>query len=397
MREELVYRGDSSHTYAMSVAATWVWAPAVFVASNMAYYSGLYGFLWFLIPNFLTLMLFGYFAQKFVLEKGKEHFVGLTDLFVDNKKQSNLHSVVSSILLVSSGCVQIIGLHTLLQVYFPTIPIWMSACLISVFCYIYSKHGGIKWCIITDKLKYIIMLLIGLILVGISFCDTNLSDVTFFGVNNPNFWDVTISFGIISTIGLICAPYVDNTFWQRVFCLEKQNVSSTFRWGALYFLVIPLCFGLVGFLSTPVGEQGWIITKAFGDSGVVTAMLFVAITCALISTLDSCLCAADALSKRTINIPAMEVMLVLSCVIVILLEPTIVQMFLAYGTIRTAIAVPTLLTIYNKFDRERLFWATLCAVVVGGCGYLTMSLMGLPYGFVFTIFALLCPLIGFKK
>ena len=25
MRDELVYRGDSSHTYAMSIAATWVW------------------------------------------------------------------------------------------------------------------------------------------------------------------------------------------------------------------------------------------------------------------------------------------------------------------------------------------------------------------------------------
>ena len=93
----------------------------------------------------------------------------------------------------------------------------------------------------------------------------------------------------------------------------------------------------------------------------------------------------------------MEIMLLLSCIIVILLEPTIVQMFLAYGTIRTAIAVPTILTIYNKFDESRLFYATLCAVVIGGGGYLTVSLLGLPYGFIFTIFALFCPLLGYKK
>lgn len=395
--DELTYKGDGVHTYAMSIAATWVWAPAVFVASNMAYYSGLYGFLWFLIPNVLTLLVFGYFAHKFVNERGQEYFVGMTDLFENNKRQANLHSIVSSILLVSSGCVQIIGLHTLLQVYFPTIPIWLSACLISVFCYLYSKHGGIKWCIITDKLKYIIMLLIGIALVCISFSNANVNEITFFGVNNPNFWDITISFGIISTIGLLCAPYVDNTFWQRVFCLEEKTVTKTFKWSALYFLLIPLCFGLVGFLSTPLGEQGWVITKAFGDNQFVTGMLSVAITCALVSTLDSCLCAADALSKKTINIPAMEVMLLLSCIIVILLEPTIVQMFLAYGTIRTAIAVPTILTIYNKSDESRLFYATLCAVLVGGGGYLIISLLGLPYGFIFTIFALLFPLLGFKR
>jgi hypothetical protein len=35
--------------------------------------------------------------------------------------------------------------------------------------------------------------------------------------------------------------------------------------------------------------------------------------------------------------------------------------------------------------------------MIGGVGYVMMALNGLPYGFVFTIFALLCPLIGFKK
>ena len=46
MNDELVYKGDTTQTYAMSMAATWICAPAIFVASSMAYYNGLYGFLW---------------------------------------------------------------------------------------------------------------------------------------------------------------------------------------------------------------------------------------------------------------------------------------------------------------------------------------------------------------
>ena len=48
---DLVYRGDNDNTYAMSIAATWIWSPAIFVSSSIAYFNGLYGFLWFLIPN----------------------------------------------------------------------------------------------------------------------------------------------------------------------------------------------------------------------------------------------------------------------------------------------------------------------------------------------------------
>ena len=36
---------------ALSIAATWIWAPSLFVSGQQAYQSGFPGFLWFLIPN----------------------------------------------------------------------------------------------------------------------------------------------------------------------------------------------------------------------------------------------------------------------------------------------------------------------------------------------------------
>lgn len=41
-------------------ASTWIWAPALFVSSSVAYYYGLAGLAIFLIPNILCLILFGF-------------------------------------------------------------------------------------------------------------------------------------------------------------------------------------------------------------------------------------------------------------------------------------------------------------------------------------------------
>ena len=36
---------------ALSIAATWIWAPALFVSTEKAYANGFVGLFWFLVPN----------------------------------------------------------------------------------------------------------------------------------------------------------------------------------------------------------------------------------------------------------------------------------------------------------------------------------------------------------
>ena len=38
---------------AMSIAATWIWAPALFTSAEKAYTNGIPGLFWFLVPNIL--------------------------------------------------------------------------------------------------------------------------------------------------------------------------------------------------------------------------------------------------------------------------------------------------------------------------------------------------------
>ena len=49
---------------AMSIAATWIWAPSLFTSSEMAYTRGVPGMFWFTVPNVLCLILFIPFAKR---------------------------------------------------------------------------------------------------------------------------------------------------------------------------------------------------------------------------------------------------------------------------------------------------------------------------------------------
>ena len=56
----------------LSIAATWIWGPALFLSSMQAFKSGIPGVFWFLLPNFTCFYIFTYFAIKFrkIMPKG---------------------------------------------------------------------------------------------------------------------------------------------------------------------------------------------------------------------------------------------------------------------------------------------------------------------------------------
>ena len=49
---------------AASVASTWIWAPALFLAAQKAYQQGLPGLMWFTLPNVACLVLFAFLASR---------------------------------------------------------------------------------------------------------------------------------------------------------------------------------------------------------------------------------------------------------------------------------------------------------------------------------------------
>src|SRR3989344_2213411 len=45
-----------------SIAASWIWAPAIFVSTLFAYQNGLAGLFWFVFPNIIALAVFAVLA-----------------------------------------------------------------------------------------------------------------------------------------------------------------------------------------------------------------------------------------------------------------------------------------------------------------------------------------------
>lgn len=392
MRDFLLWKNANKWFYAASVAATWIWAPAIFVASDQAYFNGVWGFLMFLVPNVLTLVLFAYFAE--MVRNRVDGFTLVDAVAGAGAGQKRLHLLVSVIVLVCSTCVQILGLHTLFAAWFE-IPKWLSALTVSVLALVMVGRSGIKGSIQTDAVKYVIMLLAGVVLL-VPTIET-VPQIRLEGVRNSGFMELVAVFGVSTSIGLFSAPYVDQTFWQRVFSIEKGEVKNTFLRSAALFALIPLFFGLIGFHQNSADMQ-WSIGQAFG-SGTLNVVLAFCVVAALLSTLDSNLCAIASIACREFGCSinggraAMVGLIMLGSLVMIATEVTITDLFLLYGTIRTCVALPTILIILDLYDTHRLFYSTLACILVAPLGFVLCP----GYKWLFTILALLIPLIGFKR
>src|SRR3989344_3495750 len=49
---------------ATSIAASWIWAPALFVSVQAAFEQGIAGIFWFTVPNIIALLLYIFFAPR---------------------------------------------------------------------------------------------------------------------------------------------------------------------------------------------------------------------------------------------------------------------------------------------------------------------------------------------
>ena len=398
-KQNILYKDGTIFQYASSIAATWVWAPALYVASAIGYYYGLVGLSIFLVPNVLGLILFGYFASVARTKFGNGY--SFHDAIANApQKQQIVHALISVTILVCSSFVQIYGMHLLLTQWF-AVDKALSALIISLLSLIVVWKTGIKGSIISDSWKYIITLIAGLILLAIVLTSPETS-ITSIKVFDPVDFNYLLGFGVTTFIGLITAPYIDQTFWQRAYCIDDvKRVFKTFLIGALMFGAVPLCFGLIGTLSATAGViAGWEVSTAF--SGISGFVLAAAVFCALLSTLDSNLCAIESLCVKHFGVSfdsrwSYIGLLLVAGILFTFTNITLVQLFLIYGTIRTCMCVPTILIILERYNPNRLFIGTLLAIIFGAIGFLIASIMQLPYAYVCTVIALLLPFLGYKK
>lgn len=391
----LLYRNAPIFTYASSIASTWVWAPALFVSSENAYFHGLLGFLLFWVPNVLTLIVFGKVSEY--IRKQKDGMTVSDAIDRASDRQKRLHLSITTLVLICSTAVQLLGFYVLFHDYINLSKFQISL-LVSILALATVGYGGLKHSIITDEIKWFIMIVFGTILLYTAYDKTHYFSIV--GFNSPEKdANLIYIFGIPTIIGLMAAPYADQTFWQRVFSMDSKIVKKSFYLSAILFGLVPLIFGMIGFTQRRISGL-WTIGYAFFYEGYAMYLLMICTIAALLSTLDSNLCAIASIVihdfKKSLRsgVKAMVGILIMGMLIVCNFNITIVDLFLIYGTIRTCAAIPTVLIIINKYNEKRLFYSTLAAMIIASIGYI---LAPANYKFIFTALGLLIPLAGYSK
>lgn len=403
----VAHRSVGVLTGAMSVAATWIWAPALFLAAQKAYQQGLAGLFWFTAPNVGCLILFAFLARRIraVFPRGYTLPEYVAARFGTPCHIAYLFTFLS--LQICSLAVQLIAgaamLNTVSGFDYRAGVLILAALFTS-----YSLADGLRASIRTDLLQMSIILtgmavLIPMAVTASGGWQTVSAGFAGAGGRFPSLFDahVAYTFGITVTIGLLSGPVGDQQHWQRAFAFREGTVVRGYLAGAAIFALVPLGMSLLGFIAAglpeaaPAVASGAVPAQQVGPE-VIRALLppwcmvlfLLMILSGLASTGDSALCAAGSLAgvdifRRYVRPNADEATLLrvtrlaILCVAVmavgIALVPgiTILRLFLFYGTLRSATFLPTVILLFRKdVPAKAIFWGVVAAILFGMPTYL---------------------------
>lgn len=383
LREMLLgNRSVGSLLGALSIGATWIWAPALFVSSENAYKMGLAGAFWFIVPNILTLIVFIPFAKKLSESLGDNFTL---PSWIGEKYQSKrlmkLYNIQMSTVSILSTGVQIIAgagiLQELTGLNYLLLTIIMGVVAIS-----YSQYSGIKASIVSDAFNMIVMLIVVIgIVVSLSIngydAMSGLSGITGDKINVFD-KEVFLTFGLSSAIGLMSGTFGDQNFWSLAASMKRGSVGKAFGLGAFFFSIVPIGLSLVGFMAVGdgfvpqnVGRVNMEFIQHTLPSWVMVPFVFMIIG-GLMSTVDSnassiAALASDVVPKYTVAKSRVAILvLIVGAVIVANSGVTVPQLFLIYGTVRATTMLPTVLTFFdNRLRESGVFYGIILSMVLG--------------------------------
>ena len=385
---------------ALSIAVSWIWAPALLVASLQAHTKGIAGAFWFIVPNILTFFVFAPVAVKIrrLMPEGYTLPQYILKRFGGDKKTHGAFLVVFFGYQLGAIIINALAGGTLLHIL-TGLDFTLSVMALSGIALAYSLMSGLEASIVTDVIQMLIILIFGFVLVpwaiseagGLSAVTGGLGGITgeFGTIFDPK---VAYSFGIALTFSLIAGPIGDQMFFQRGFAVKKEHIVKTFVIGGLLFGLVPLMLSLLGFVAAnPAIAPDLIVTDPQMVTPLVIAqflpkaalLLFVFMAFAgLTSTMDSAFAAVSALGavdiyQRYFNKDAGDKKLLtvsrlfmLGMAVVgtgiALLQPKLLWVFLIYGALASAGFFPTILSIFwKRLTSAGAFWGLALSLLIG--------------------------------
>lgn len=363
-------RSMGAASSAMSIAASWIWAPALFVSAEQAYTNGIPGLFWFLAPNVACLVLFIPFAKR--IRRMMPQGITLSGFMGERYRSGRVKGVylfqLSAITVLSTGVQLLAGGKILSTV--TGLPFFGVTVFLAIIAFTYSQFSGIQASVMTDAVQMVLILAACAIFVPWALSGGGAADFIkglagssgeYGSLFSGKGLEVFLSFGLPTAIGLIAGPFGDQVFWQRAFSIQQNKIGRAFIIGAALFAVVPLSMGALGYIAAGSGfvpaDTGVVnlelITHLF-PAWATLPFLFMLIS-GLLSTVDSNLCAAASLTtdmtkSQGMKIPRAAMIMLLIAGISIANIPglTVTQLFLFYGTLRAATLLPTVITLLDK-------------------------------------------------
>lgn len=401
-------RNLGTATAALSIASTWIWAPALFVSAEKAYTNGIPGIFWFLVPNVLCLILFIPFAKRIRTKYPNGiTLTGYMDTVYHSTKVKGIYTFQLGALAVLSTAVQLLAGGKMLSALLG-VPMFPVTIILAGIAYSYSRFSGLKASVATDVVQFGIILLGCALIVpwtvarsgGMNTVISGLSSVS--GEYNSMFsaagMEVFLGFGLPTAIGLISGPFGDQCFWQRTFAIKKNSVGKAFFIGAIAFSVVPLSISLIGFAAAGnsfIAADPSMVNLEYVMSLLpswVVAPFLMMVMSGLLSTVDSNLCAAASITtdwqvagklKNTDNIRLSRIVMLCMLFISILIANipglTVTHLFLFYGTLRASTLLPTVLTLLDKkLSAKGVYAGVMASLCVGLPIFAAGNIMNLP-------------------
>jgi Na+/proline symporter len=342
----------------LAVAASWIWAPAIFVSTQVGYKWGYAGLFWFVLPNILALTLFAPVAYK-VRHKLPEGFSYIQFIEKRGGYFRQIQLFVQLFVQVLCCAIQVTAGAELLT-YISGTPYVTIVAMMSLASLSYCLIAGLVSSLLIDCIKYLVVVgTIALIYFNLPVLP-NIASVTQ-GPINPLDPTVLWQFGLGSALTLIFGIFSNHQQWQRAFASNYWEVRQTYRKAAYLHGLVTFSLGTLGVLLAKSGyvtQHIQIVGAEYINTQmapIFSAAFTVMAIGGLCATMSSALCAFGSLYSTELvkgNDPvkasrqAMVVLAILSFLIGAIRFP-LVSLWMFAGLIRLGTAVPTILSIYS--------------------------------------------------
>ena len=383
-------RNEGVFSLSATLIASSLGAWILFGPPTAATWGGFGSVIGYALGTAFPMILLIFFGKKIrlLLPKGKS----LTELVL-KKFGKNLFKLIFSLMifyLFIFLCAEVTAISKLIY-YISGLNIWISASIILFFTLTYVLFGGLKATIRSDRIQFVIIVLLFLYLIFSVFLQNNNNlNLNIFQENFLKFDSksliLSFQFGFVFFIAVAATNLFHQGNWQRVYAakdyqtLKKSLIIS-------FFIIVPIVFfmgftGMVSFSIDPTGrpDLGFFILLLKEQSEILSLVIVTLGLALTISTVDTLVNAISSLfvvdGKATFNLNKKTDYLKLSKYFIIFLSLIafiiaskgfdILYLFLLADLFCCAFVLTVFYSFYNKSINERTAYISIVFGLIGG-------------------------------